>query len=165
VSRMWVTRTLSRTATATALTAVFAIGCDTVESCGSASDGGVSDLATGGLFNVSAAAAICAASVEYQGRFYVAWSAKLPVAKGHLLGDAVHPVCNDGGGCDGNGGDTAQLTQVWTMRGVDPGRVVVARHEGTNQFAVFGRPNVNPGKYFRFAGGTWHVRGEFPRGR
>ena len=47
------------------------------------------------MFGVSEASASCAAGVEYQGRFYVAWSDKLPVAKGDWLGDAVYPPCND----------------------------------------------------------------------
>jgi Family of unknown function (DUF6281) len=167
VSQTWVAGSVNRTAAATALTAVFAIGCATEDSCSSASEAERPDLAMGSLSELGAAAAICAAGVEYRGRFYIAWSAKLPVAKGHLLGDAVYPACNDGGGyCRGDEPvEPDRPTQVWAMRGVHPGRIVVARREGTNRFQVFGRENADPAKYFRFAGGTWHIRDGLTRGR
>lgn len=167
VSRAWVARGVSRTAAATALTAVFAIGCATEDSCPSASEAERPDLAVRSLSALGAASAICAAGVEYRSRFYFEWSAKLPVAKGHLLGDAVYPGCNDGGGyCAGEEPvEPGRPTQVWAMRGVDPGRIVVARREGTNRFQVFGRTLTDRAKYFRFAGGTWHIRDGLTRGR
>lgn len=143
MSRMWGTGSIGPTAAVAALTAVVMTGCSSVESCPAIA---------------SAAAASCAPAVEYQGRLYIQWSAELPVAKGRLLGRAVYPPCNDtGGSCELPDG-TGQPTQVWAVRGVDPDRVVVARRQGSKELAVFGRLKTNPGKYFRFSDGTWHVR-------
>src|SRR3954453_22018646 len=98
-------------------------GCLATGSCSSAGTG----------FGVSPASASCAAGVEYQGHFYVAWTDKLPVARGKLLGEGVYPPCNDTGGCDEGDPDNAgRPTRVWEMRGATPDQVVVARLEGTD---------------------------------
>jgi hypothetical protein len=120
----------------------------------------------GSGIGVGPASASCAAGVEYQGRFYLAWSAGLPVAKGRLLGDAVYPACDDTGGCGGDDPDAAgRPTQVWAMDGVDPTQVVVGRTQGSHRFVVYGRPDADPRDYFRFAGGNWHPRQDPPPGR
>jgi hypothetical protein len=166
VSRKSVTRSVSRPAAVFAVAALVA-GCDSGGGwCGLADGGRGSDLAMGSVVDVSAASASCVAGVEYRGRFYSAWSAELPVAKGRLLGEAVYPPCNGSGDCAGDGPDaTGRPTRVWAMRGVDPGKVVVALREGTNRFEVFGSRNADPHNYFRFVDGIWHIRDGRPRGR
>jgi Family of unknown function (DUF6281) len=107
----------------------------------------------------SSASASCAAGVEYRGRFYIAWSDELPVARGELLGRAVYPPCNDGGGCNTEDpGTNRRPTQAWAMRGVDPKKVIIARMEGRRELAVYGRLNADAKDYFRFTGGAWHIR-------
>ena len=81
-----------------------------------------------------------AADIDYEGRFYVAWSAMLPAAKGEALGHAGYPACHDGSGCEaGDPETTARPTEVWALRGVARDRVVVARGEGTDRLMVYGR--------------------------
>ena len=156
---MWGTGSIGRAAAVSALMAVLVTGCSSVESCSvnAALGRGVAGLAVARSVEAGAA---CAAGVEYQGQFYMQWSIDLPVAKGRLLGSAVYPPCNDtGGSCAGEGPEpTGRPTKVWAMRGVDPDRVVIARQHGLHKFAVFGRMKVNPGRYFRFADGSWHIR-------
>jgi hypothetical protein len=165
MSRTWVTRSLTRT-TVVVLTAALVTGCTSVDSCSVAFRTAVSDLAIGDIAKAEAASASCVFGVEYRGRFYVAWSAELPVAKGHLLGDAVYPTCDDGrGGCGDDPEAVDRPTQVWAMRGVDPDRVVVARHEGSHEFVVFGRLHVDPRNYFRLVDGTWYLRDDPTRGQ
>jgi len=119
--------------------------------------GCVSDAGCSLGIGVEHASASCAAGVSYQDHFYVAWSDELPVAKGELLGAAEYPGCNDGSGCGGVD-EEGRPTRVWAMRGVDPEQVVVGRAEGTDQLVVFGRLHADPKDYFRFVGGTWHIR-------
>lgn len=165
MSRGPVTRSVGRTAVSAVAGALVA-GCGSEVSWCGADGGRGSDLAMGSVVDVSAASAVCATGVEYRGRFYTAWSAELPVAKGRLLGEAVYPPCNEAGDCGGDGPDaTGPPTRVWAMRGVDPGKVVVARREGTNRFVVLGSRNADPHNYFRFADGTWHIRDGQPRSR
>ena len=128
---------LRHTTGAVLLTAALLTGCLADESC------------------QEAASASCAAGVEYQDHFYVAWSAKLPVVRGERLGDAIRPVCDDGGGCVDQ--EAVRHTTVWAMRGVDPGQVVIAREEGTGRLVVHGRLHADPEDYFTFSDGTWHV--------
>ena len=168
MSRMWGTGNIGRTAGVSALTAVLVAGCSSGESCSvNALHGRGLEQAMAGSSNRGAVAASCAAGVEYRGRFYLEWSADLPVAKGRLLGAAVYPPCNDtGGSCAGEGPEaTGRPTQVWAMRGVDPDRVVIARQQGVGRFEVFGRLHDNPRHYFRFADGNWHIRDGLAHGR
>lgn len=160
MARTRVTGGVRRAAAVTFLSAALVTGCLSEGSCSAGANGGAAPgLSIGSMFGVSEASASCAAGVEYQGRFYVPWSGKLPVVKGDLLGDAVYPPCNDGSGCGADDPDTTgRPTQVWAMRGVDPDRVVVGRVEGNGKLVVFGRLNADPEDYFRFAGGTWHTR-------
>ena len=165
MTRTRVSRGARRAAAVTFLSAALVTGCLSEGSCSvGTSRGGAPGLSIGSMFGVSEASASCAAGVEYQGRFYVAWSDKLPVAKGDLLGDAVYPPCNDGSGCGADAPDTTgRPTQVWALRGVDPDRVLVGRAEPNGKFVVYGRLNADPEDYFRFAGGTWHIRAALPR--
>ncbi len=103
---------------------------------------------------VPAASASCAAGVEYDGRFYHQLSAKLPVAQGRALGDAVYPVCN--AGCDDTDA-TGRPTRVWALRGADASEIVVGQMEGSDRLVVFARPGADPKDYFRFRGGAWHL--------
>jgi len=166
VSRMWGTGSISLTAASAALTAVLLSGCSVGESCSvNALPGGRgTELAMTGGVDARAAAASCVAAVEYRGRLYVEWTDDLPVMKGRLLGNAIYPPCNDtGGSCVGE--VPGQPTQAWAIRGVDPDRVVIARQQGFDKFAVFGRLHANPRDYFRFADGTWHLRDRLAGGR
>ena len=87
MTRTRVSRGARRAAAVTFLSAALVTGCLSEGSCSvGTSRGGAPDLSIGSMFGVSEASASCAAGVEYQGRFYVAWSDKLPVAKGDLLG-------------------------------------------------------------------------------
>jgi hypothetical protein len=166
---MWRTWSTGRTAAVAALTAFAATGCSSVESCylGELPGGRGANLTMVDGFHGRAASASCAAGVEYRGRFYVEWSDDLPVTKGRLLGIAIYPPCNDtGGSCAVDGPDAAgRPTRVWAMRGVDPDRVVIARQQGFDKFAVFGRLHANPRHYFRFADCTWHLRDGLVGGR
>jgi len=102
-------------------------------------------------------AASCAAGVEYAGHFYIQWSTKLPAVRADRLGNAVHPACNDTGGCDTAGPD--QPTTVWKLRGVAPRVAVVGRMQGSGRIAVFGRLHASPRKYFRLGpNGVWQLR-------
>jgi len=131
----------------------------------SAGEGGTPRLAVGGIFGFGAAVATsCAAGVEFRGRFYLAWSRKIPVAKGELLGDAVYPPCDDGD-CDADADEPGRPAQVWAMRGVDPDRVVIGHLEGTNRLVVYGRLNAKPKEYFRFDGDAWQIRKGAQSGR
>jgi hypothetical protein len=152
VTHAWVLRGVSRTAVVVSVTASSVTGCVSEGSC-----------ASDGLFGLSPAAASCAAGIEYQGHFYVAWSPRLPVAKGSLLGDAVHPACGDGSGC-GPAGEPGPPTHVWALPGADPDRVLVGRVEGSHQLTVYGRLHVDAEDYFRFAHDRWHLIKSAPEG-
>ena len=145
MTHAWVLRGISRTAVVVFVTASLVTGCVSEGSC-----------ASDGPFGVSPASASCAAGVEYQGHFYVAWSRKLPVATGSRLGDAVYPACDDGSGC-GPADTPGPPTHVWALRGADPERVLVGRVEGSDQLTVYGRLHVDAEDYFRFAHGRWHL--------
>jgi hypothetical protein len=140
-----VLRNVARVAGVATVTAALLTGCLAQEDCG-------------GALGLSVASASCASAVEYDGKVYLAWSEKLPVARGELLGDAVFPTCDDGspGTC---GPDPVERpTRVWAMRGVDPEQVVVGRLEGTGRLVVYGDPDAVPEDYFRLARGAWHLR-------
>lgn len=138
-------RNAARVAGVATLTGALLTGCLSAEDCS-------------GALGLSAASASCASAVEYDGDVYLAWSAKLPVARGELLGDAVFPRCDDGSP-DSCGPDPVERpTRVWAMRGVDPEQVVVGRLEGTDQLVVYGRPDADPEDYFRLVRGAWHLR-------
>lgn len=147
-----------RTVAVSLVSAALVAGCVSNGSC-SAGGRGVGALSWSivNTFAPGPAYASCAAGVEYEGRFYQAWS-NLPVSKGELLGDAAYPPCNDGNGCDDDVDTNPRPTQVWAMRGVDPTQVVVGRREGSGELTVFGRLAADPEDYFRFSGGAWHVR-------
>ena len=104
----------------------------------------------------AAPAADCAAGVEYQGTFYLAWSQRLPAVRGADLGDAAYPACNDTG-CEQSAPDTP--TSVWALRGVDPKDAVVGFREGSRRLIVYGRLNGDPSDIFRHtADGHWQLR-------
>lgn len=154
-------RSLGRTAVVAVVAVGLLTGCLGAGSCSASGSIGERTLGTALAWNfgMAAASASCAAGVEYEGHFYAAWSAKLPVAKGDLLGDAVYPPCDDGGGCEEGAVDTTgRPTKVWAMRGVDPDQVVVGRMEGTNRLVVFGRLRADPEEFFRFTGEEWRIR-------
>lgn len=138
-------RNVARAGGVATLTGALLTGCLAQEDCG-------------GALGLSAASAGCASAVEYDGNVYLAWSEKLPVARGELLGDAVFPTCDDTGD-DGCGPDPVERpTRVWAMRGVDPDHVVVGRLEGTDRLVVYGDPDAVPEDFFRFNRGSWHIR-------
>src|SRR3954453_7041445 len=130
------TRGATRAAGVVVLCAALTTGCLSGGSCGSASSrAGALGRSVRAMIGASTASASCAEAVEFRHRLYVAWSRDLPVAKGRLLGDAVYPPCNDGGGCSPGDPDTAHSTEVWAMRGVDPHQVVIGRAQGTGELA------------------------------
>jgi hypothetical protein len=98
----------------------------------------------------------------YDGEFYVAWSAKLPVVRGEPLGQGEYPPCDDGGGCDDEATDAdGRPTRVWSLPGADPAQVIVARTEGSRQLVVLGRMQADPDDYFRFSHGEWHFKAAY----
>jgi hypothetical protein len=117
--------------------------------------GCLSDGSCAGVLGPSPAAASCASAVEYDGRVYLAWSGRLPVAKGELLGDAVYPTCNDTG-CVSDA--EPQPARVWALRGADPGQVVVGRLEGMDEWVVYARPGADVRDFFRRDGRRWELR-------
>jgi hypothetical protein len=89
----------------------------------------------------------------------MAWSDRLPIAKGERLGEAVDPPpCDDGNGCGGEPDAKGPPTQIRAMRGADPDQVILGRTEGSDRWAVYGRLHADPDDYFRFADGRWHLR-------
>ena len=98
----------------------------------------------------------------YRDRFYVAWSDRLPVAKGEPLGEAEYPPCDDGNGCGHEPETAGRPTQVWTMRGADPDQVLIGQREGGSGWVVYGRLHAEPEDYFTFSGGEWHLRASAP---
>src|SRR5262245_34416135 len=100
-------------------------GCQAEGSCASAS------------WFAAPAAASCAAGIEYLDHFYVSWSTDLPATKGARLDAAVYPSCDDGNSCAEDLVD--RPAQAWTLRGVDPDRVIVGRPEGSDRLVVYGR--------------------------
>ncbi|MFC6343714.1 DUF6281 family protein, partial [Nocardioides hankookensis] len=87
--------------------------------------------------------------------FYQAWSDRLPVARGELLGEATYPDCDDGGGgCSG----PAEPTRVWEMRGASPDTLLVGREQGQDGWVVFARLGVDPDDYYRLVNGVWQLR-------
>ncbi len=160
MSRTWVTSWGFRAAAVAVLTTALMSGCLSESSCSSARrlPEGLRALAIGTSLWGGAASASCAAGLEYQDRFYVAWSGELPVAKGEPLGEAVFPPCDDGNGCSEGPDATGRPTQVWAMRGADPDQILVARDEGSDRLVVYGRLHADPMDYFRFSDGAWHIR-------
>jgi hypothetical protein len=145
MTRPWTSHGVGRALVVMFVASAMVTGCTSEGSC-----------AAGRLpvVGVLTASASCAAGVEYGGRFYQQLSAKLRVARGHALGDAVYPACN--GGCE----DTeakGRPTRVWAMRGVDTTEIVVGHMEGSDRLVVFARPGADPKDHFRFRGGAWHL--------
>jgi len=140
-----VLRNLARAAVIAVITGALLTGCLAQEDCG-------------GALGLSAGSASCASAVEYDGKLYLAWSEKLPVVRGELLGDAVFPTCDDTGDVGCGPDPVERPTRVWAMRGVDAEQVVVGRLEGTDRLVVYGDPDADPVDYFRFARGAWHLR-------
>jgi hypothetical protein len=118
---------------------------------GCSSDGGSCALAA------SQTSASCAAGVEYEGHFYAQWSDDLTAVKAGLLGEGIYPACGDPMDC-GEHDDPGRPTKIWMLKGVDPAEIVVARSEGSREFAVFARHEVDQKDYFRRDGrGGWEL--------
>ena len=147
-----------RSAAVLALTVALLSGCLGSADCSAGGEAGTFRAMLAAGFGASPAAASCASGVEFEGRFLMAWSDGLPAVKGRPLGAATYPVCDDGGGCDGQIDTASGSTKVWALRGFDPEEIVVARSEGGRELVVYARPDAEPDDYFRFAGGRWHLR-------
>ena len=141
---MAVVRRVVRVGAPTVLAGVLASGCLGSGSCA-------------GSALVAPASASCAAGVEYDGAFYLEWSAEVPVRRGAPVGEASYPGCNDEPDCEG-AEPPPTPTRAWRMRGVDPGTIVIARSEGAHEWRVFARPGTDPEDYFRLDNGRWRVR-------
>jgi hypothetical protein len=118
-------------------------------------------LSSGDCAGAGQASASCAAGIEYDGHFYVAWSDRLPASRGELLGDGEYPgACDDGGDSCGEAeaGAAAEPVRVWTLPGAPPDQVVVARSQGRPGLVVYGRLHADADDYFRFTRGAWHLR-------
>jgi uncharacterized protein DUF6281 len=147
-----------RSAAVLAVTVALLSGCLGSAGCSAGGEAGTFRAMMVAEFGASPAAASCAAAVEFEGRFMMAWSDGLPAVRGKLLGTATYPVCDDGGGCDEQIDTASGSTKVWALRGFDPDEIVVARSEGRRKLVVYARPDAEPEDYFRFAGGRWHLR-------
>jgi hypothetical protein len=147
-----------RSAAVLALTVALLSGCLSSTDCSAGGEAGTLRAMMVARFGASPAAASCASGVEFEGRFMMAWSDGLPAVKGRRLGTATYPVCDDGGGCDGQIDHASGSTKVWALRGFGPEEIVVARSEGSQKLGIYARPDAEPDDYFRFAGGHWHLR-------
>jgi hypothetical protein len=158
MARAWIPGVLGRTAAVVVVTSTLLTGCVSDPSCSGGrgiSAGILTELRA--VVGSEVASASCAAGVEYEGRFYMAWSDRLPIAQGEPLGEAVYPPPCEGGCLDADD-EQATPVQVWAMHGADPEQVLIAEMEGSGKLIVYGRLHADPDDYFRFAGGTWHVR-------
>jgi hypothetical protein len=160
VSGSWVTNCAVRVGGVAVLTAALLTGCLFDSSCSTSRGlpGGLRDLAVGTSLWSGAASASCAAGIEYQGRFYVAWSDRLPAVKGEPLGEAVDPPrCNDGNiGCSDEPDTQGPPIEVWALPGADPNQIIVSQESG--RLIVYGSLDADPKDYFRFSHGVWHLR-------
>jgi hypothetical protein len=147
-----------RSAAVLAVTVALLSGCLGSADCSAGGEAVTFRAMMAAEFGASPAAASCASGVEFEGRFLMAWSDGLPAVRGKSLGTATYPVCDDGGGCDGQVDTASGSTKVWALRGFDPEEIVVARSEGSRKLVVYARPDAEPDDYFRLAGGRWHLR-------